>query len=104
MRCLIATRLFGTLAAAAQQTGQNAPLGSGGTVTFSTGTQLVVETVAVTDKQGNPVEGLTAKDFTVSENGVPQAIRALEYQKLGGIPNAAPALRPEPEHIHVYDK
>jgi len=102
MRCLITAFLLGTLTATAQQVGQNAsPEGSG--VTFSTGTRLVVETVAVTDKKGSPIEGLTAKDFAVSENGVPQTIRVFDYQKLPDTP-IEPAVRTEPEHIHIYDK
>ena len=92
------------LFAAAQQTGQNAPSGSTQTLTFSTGTQLVVEAVAVTDKKGSPVEGLTAKDFIVTENGVPQSIRIFDYQKLPNAPITAPIQRSEPEHIHIYDK
>ena len=55
-------------------------------VTFSSSTQLVVETVSVRDKNGNPVEGLTAKDFNVTENGVAQEIRFFEYQKLDEAP------------------
>jgi len=102
MRCLITAFLLGTLTATAQQVGQHAsPEGSG--VTFSTGTRLVVETVAVTDKKGSPIEGLTAKDFAVSENGVPQTIRVFDYQKLPDTP-IEPAVRTEPEHIHIYDK
>lgn len=50
--------------------------------TFQTTTQLVVQTVAVKQKNGAPVEGLTAKDFTVTEDGVPQSIRFFEFQKL----------------------
>jgi len=86
----------------AQQIGQNAP-GSNATPTFTTGTQLVVEAVVVTDKKGSPVEGLTAKDFTVTENGVPQTIRFFEHQNLPRAPGATPA-ESEPEHIHIYDK
>jgi len=104
MRCLTTVFLFGTLTATAQQTGQNAPLGGSATPAFTTGTQLVVETVAVTDKKGIPVAGLTAKDFTVSENGVPQAIRIFDYQTLPENPSVAPAIRTEPQHIHIYDK
>ena len=49
-----------------QQIGQNtAPPGSG-TATFQANTQLVIETVTVKDKSGNPVEGLTANDFTIT--------------------------------------
>lgn len=92
------TALLGWTFAAAQQIGENAQPGSA--VTFTTGTQLVVETVVVTDKKGNPVEGLTAKDFTVTEDGVPQAIRVFDYQKL----TEAPAPLSAPEHVRVYDK
>lgn len=54
--------------------------------TFSTSTQLVVETVTVKDKDGNPVEGLTAKDFTITEDSKPQTIAFVEYQKLPDSP------------------
>src|ERR1700674_4952150 len=38
---------------------------------FRSGTRLVVETVSVKDKNGKPIEGLTAKDFTILEDGEP---------------------------------
>jgi VWFA-related protein len=68
---------------------------------FSSTTQLVVETVSVKDKAGNPIDNLTAKDFTVTEDGVPQAIRFFEFQKLPDLPSTslidpAPAQRPVP--------
>ncbi len=56
----------------AQQIGENAPAGDNTPATFSASSQLVVETVNVKDKSGKPVDGLTAKDFTVTEDGVPQ--------------------------------
>jgi len=71
-----------------------APPPSEGAVKFQSNTQLVVETVTVTDKNGKPVEGLTAKDFTVTEDGVPQAIAFCEFQKLIEEPDAAPAPKP----------
>src|SRR4051794_7491251 len=68
---------------------------------FTSSTQLVVEIVSVKDKSGNIVEGLTAKDFTVTENGVPQTITFCEFQKLedaaepvAAPPAAAPAAAP----------
>src|SRR5579872_291106 len=60
-------------------------------VKFSANTQLVVEIVNVKDKSGKPIEGLTAKDFVVTEDGVPQTIAFFEYQKLPEDP-AAPLL------------
>ena len=101
MRLAIIAFLLGTFAARAQQIGQNSQPGNN-PPTFTTGTQLVVETVSVKDKQGNPVEGLIAKDFSVTEDGVPQAIRFFEYQKLPDQPGAAPPA--VPERVHIYDK
>jgi VWFA-related protein len=85
------------LAANAQQVGQNAPASSAA-ATFQSSTQLVVETVSVKDKNGNPVENLTAKDFSVTEDGVPQTIRFFEFQKMQDnppAPSASPG-RPAP--------
>src|ERR1051326_158872 len=96
--------LFWTYTAIAQQVGQNVAPGTAGTATFTTGTQLVVEAVVVTDKKGGAVEGLTAKDFKVTEDGVPQAIRFFEYQKLPETLNNAPLGRSATENIHLYDK
>jgi VWFA-related protein len=84
------------LVANAQQVGQNAPASSAAS-TFQSSTQLVVETVSVKDKNGNAVENLTAKDFTVTEDGAPQTIKFFEFQKLQGqVPSAAPLSRAEP--------
>src|SRR5258705_1308413 len=61
--------------------------------TFRTGTRLIVETVTVKDKEGKPVEGLTAKDFTVTEDGEAQMISFVEYQRVDA---AAAAPTPSP--------
>jgi VWFA-related protein len=70
--------------AAAQQPQQKpaAQQPSEGPVKFTANAQLVVEAVNVTDKSGKPVEGLTAKDFTITEDGVAQSVAFCEYQKL----------------------
>jgi len=96
--CLLTTVLV------AQQIGQNAQPGDTATVTFATGTQLVIETVVVTDKKGAPIEGLTANDFSVTEDGVPQAIRVFEYQKLTETPASTSVPQSRPERIHIYEK
>src|SRR5262245_34307381 len=44
-------------------------------------TQLVVQTVSVTDKDGKPIEGLTGEDFIVTEDNVPQTISVFEFEK-----------------------
>ena len=74
MRGVIAVLLLGALAGSAQQVGRNAPPKDAQTPSISVSTQLVVETVVVKDKKGNSLEGLTAQDFTVTEDGMPQAI------------------------------
>src|ERR1700722_1849692 len=38
-------------------------------------TSLVVEDVVVTDARGNPIHNLTASEFTILEDGHPQAIK-----------------------------
>ena len=50
--------------------------------TIKVDTQLVIETVVVKDRGGNSIEGLTDKDFTVTEDGVPQAISVFQFQRL----------------------
>src|SRR6266571_4695654 len=50
--------------------------------TFRSGTRLMVQTVTVKDKDGRPVEGLTSKDFIVSEDGEPQTVSFVEFQRL----------------------
>ena len=56
--------------------------------TFRSGTQLIVQTVSVKDKNGKPIAGLSASDFIVTENGAPQQIAFVEYQPLDDVPAA----------------
>jgi VWFA-related protein len=104
MRSLLTILLLATLGAEAQQIGQNAPVGSSDTVTLSVRSQIVIETVVVKDKKGNPVDGLTAKDFTLTEDGVPQTIRFCEHQSLPSTASDVPLPPPGPEDIKLYKR
>ncbi len=103
MRRVLALLMSAAMALPAQQIGENTQAGSNGTATFSATAQLVVETVVVTDKSGKSIEGLTAKDFTVTENGVPQTIRFFDHQTFSE-QVSAPLTRSEHENIHIYDR
>jgi VWFA-related protein len=95
-----------TLSAGAQVTGQNTqPSGNGnGAYTMSVSTKLVIEAVNVKDKQGKSIRGLTAKDFTVTEDGVKQDVKFCEYQELPEGPPPAPTVKPAPENLKVYNR
>jgi VWFA-related protein len=95
MRLTPAFFLF-AVAALAQQIGQNAPAGADNPATFSTSSQLVIETVNVKDKNGKSVEGLSAKDFTVTEDGAEQTIRLFEFQKVPEALEAEPPVTAVP--------
>ena len=97
---LPAVLLAAAVSAAAQQIGENAPANS--VPTLSVSSQLVMETVTVKDKNGNPIEGLTAKDFVLTENGVPQTIRFCEHQNLPPEKSVAPVAEPVPADLKVY--
>src|SRR5687768_5582912 len=49
---------------------------------FRTTQRLIVTTVSVRDRDGMPIEGLTAKDFIVTEDNQPQDIAFVEFQRL----------------------
>src|SRR5438034_1324313 len=104
MRRLLRSTAMIVSAAFAQQTTQPpAQQPTGGTVTFQSSTQLVVEMVTVKDKSGKIIEGLTAKDFTVTEDGKPQTIQFLEFQRMQDTPlptpTAAPPAPPAPAAV-----
>ena len=64
--------------------------------TFRSAARLIVQTVSVRDKDGMPVEGLTAGDFIVSEDGEPQTVSFVEFQRLPDRPVDARADTPAP--------
>jgi VWFA-related protein len=99
---MAALALLASMVAAAQQVGQNRDPDKPGDYTLSMKVQLVVETVVVKDKQGNPVHGLSANDFVVTEDGAPQAIRFCEHQDLASRTTPLPASKPADENVKIY--
>jgi VWFA-related protein len=101
MRCftlfLCLTIAFG------QQTGTNTKPGDT-PATFSATTNLVVEAVVVKDKSGKEVEGLTAKDFTITEDGAPQVIKFFDYEKIPETLNSTPLPPAEIKDVVLMNK
>jgi hypothetical protein len=77
---------------------QPASLDSGET-TLKVTSRLTLVDVTATDSKGKPVHGLTAADFTVKEDGKPQAISSFEEYGAER-PSAAPPRLPP----NVYTK
>ncbi len=92
------------VAAGAQQIGGNATAGIPEGPVFKVQSQLVVESVVVKDKQGKFVHGLTAKDFTVTEDGAPQTVRFCEHEALTETAKMLPASARKDEDIHIYNR
>src|SRR6202522_36521 len=88
----------------AQQVGQNKSPSESTTYTFTAKSQLVVETVVVKDKQGKFIEGLTVKDFAITEDGAPQKISFCEHQDLASNASPLPATAPGSEEIRIYKR
>ncbi len=86
MRPLISFLLITQLAA------QEAPPKS--TVKFEATSQLVVINVSAKTKSGEPLEGLKASDFTVTEDGKAQPIKIFEFQRLEETALPQPELTP----------
>lgn len=88
----------------AQTVGTNEQAGQNGSFTLKVNSQLVVETVVAKDKQGHFVPGLSAKDFEVQEDGVPQTIRIFEHQALAEKSNPLPVTPQDQENITLYQR
>jgi VWFA-related protein len=69
----------------------------GQTPAFPAQVEQVTVDVVVADKQGGPITGLKRLDFTLSEDGVPQAIASFEPIEL-----AAPGPRPVTTRLKEY--
>ena len=100
---IVALFLLGIACSRTQQVGQNQSLGDRQGFTLKVQSNLVVEAVEVKDKQGHFVHGLTAKDFALTEDGVPQTIRYCEPQNLS---ETAKPLQPitSTEDVTIYDR
>jgi VWFA-related protein len=53
---------------------------------FRTGANLVRVDVTVIDRDGKPVDALTADDFEIEEDGIPQTIQTLQFVEASGHP------------------
>jgi VWFA-related protein len=77
------------------------PQVNGQDVTFTSDVHLVVVDISVKDKSGKVIPDLKKTDFTVVEDGKPQAISVFEFQKLDSdeplpaVPAAKEAKPPE---------
>jgi VWFA-related protein len=96
--------LIAAATAGAQQIGQNKAADAPQGFTLTVQSQLVVEAVVVKDKQGNFIHGLTAKDFNVTEDGVPQAVRFCEHQDLTTNATPLPVSKPSNEDVKIYNQ
>jgi len=105
MRSLAALVLFPLVVATLpQQTGQNANQGEQQQYTLTVNSNLVVEAVTVKDKAGNFIHGLTANDFVLTENGVPQTLRYCEHQDLSQTAKLLPPSTPKIEDTTIYNR
>jgi VWFA-related protein len=88
----------------AQKIGSNTAPGQTETFKLTLNSQLVVEQVVVKDKKGGFINGLTAKDFTVTEDGVPQTIKFCEHQQFSEAVEPLPPQPADDENITIYKK
>ena len=98
------TLLVSTIPLRAQTIGQNKSPDDPVTVTLNARSQLVVEAVTVKDKAGNTIPGLTAEDFTLTEDGVPQKIRFCEHESLPITAAPLPRTPPAEENLTLYKR
>jgi VWFA-related protein len=103
LTALLLASIFG-VSSTAQQIGQNKSADAQDNFTMSVKVQLVVEAVVVKDKQGNPIRGLTAKDFAVTEDNVPQTIKFCEHQDLAETAKPLPPSKRSEEDVKIYKR
>jgi VWFA-related protein len=66
--------------------------------------RLIIEAVGVKDKKGNPIEGLSAKDFTITEDGVVQTIKICEHNVLTEDATPLPVTPASEENVKIYNR
>ncbi len=101
---IFALLLFAVAGTRPQQVGQNQNQDQPQNFTIKVQSNLVVEAVEVKDKQGKFIHGLTAKDFTLTEDGVPQTIKFCEHEDLSETAKPLPPMDPATDNITVYNR
>jgi VWFA-related protein len=105
MRIIVAMLLLlNATCAVTQQVGQNKSPVESETYKFNVKSQLVVENVVVKDKQGKFIQGLTAKDFAITEDNTPQKITFCEHEDLATGASLLPVAAPGSEEIKLYKR
>jgi VWFA-related protein len=69
-----------------------------GAATFRSDVRVAVQSITVKDKNGNAIEGLTAQDFSVTEDEEPQQVAFVEFQRLSPAGALAPMDAVVPNH------
>ncbi|MEO5924034.1 MAG: VWA domain-containing protein [Bryobacteraceae bacterium] len=96
MRTITAALLIFSAASYAQLPPPPPEAAPEGAPLFRSSSQLVVVNVSVKDKDGKFMSDLKASDFTVTEDGKPQALRVFEFQRLEAVVLAPPTLISRP--------
>jgi VWFA-related protein len=94
----------GNLTAAAQLTGQNREPTGSDAPTIHVTSRLIVEQVTPKDKKGNVISGLTAKDFNVTEDGVPVDVKIFEYQSVSETAVPLPPQATGTEDVKIFNR
>ncbi|MFZ1140877.1 MAG: VWA domain-containing protein [Candidatus Sulfotelmatobacter sp.] len=107
-RALLAAMLFVGTAGAQKNTSSPTPAippdlqkpdGSG--LVFHQTVRRVIVDVVVSDSNGKPVSGLTANDFSISEDGKPQWVRSFDIHDFDSISDSLPQPPPLPANTFV---
>ncbi len=80
----------------------NAGSGSQSGYTFRANSRVVLTDVTVTDRNGNPVHGLKARDFHVFDNNKPQEIASFEEHRQDDAAPSAPLALPAGMYSNDY--